>query len=365
MKQNLLFLSLILASGFCKAQGLECVTVEQYYVSDANDSIVNDGVSAVPGTLPVGSKTYRVYADMLPGYKFQAVYGVPGHELRIETTTLFYNNEDRGNVTSNAVGNSYMDDNTVMLDSWLSVGAASSTKYGTLKTSDDGVTTVVNVDGALQNNDAWAGIPLTTQDGLISGTPTPEQVTLVGLSQNEQDVFGSETIGNLLSTSNASWASLNGSFARGADSLNNRVLIGQFTTDGTFTFELNIQIGTPTFGVENYVADSAVGAEIMMPCLTFNSLTVNIPEKNSASVSFSVYPNPANNIVTIAFNAERNTKAEYRIYDLTGKMVMNKELGIISGQVLEKADISFLLSGLYFIELSQDGIVAHKKIVKN
>jgi hypothetical protein len=368
MKRNLLFAALLLAAGFCKAQGLEHISVEQYYVSDANDSIANDGISAVPGTLPVGSKTYRIYIDMLPGFKFQAVYGVPGHELRISTTTTFYNNEDRGATTANAISNNYMHSNTVMLDSWLSVGAANGTKYGIMKSSDDGVGTVSNVDGALQNNDVWAGIPLTTQDGLITGSPAPEQVTLVGFDPNELDsLFGAATTSkNVLSTSNTSWASLNGSFERAADSLNNRVLIGQFTTNGDFCFKMHVQIGTPTGGVENYVADSAVAAEILFPELNYCASTVHIADnKKTAPLSLSAYPNPANDILTISFSTQKSAKVDYRIYDVTGSTVMSKSLGNASRLVNEKVNISALPPGLYFVEVSQDGITAHRKIVKN
>lgn len=47
--------------------GLKNIIVERYYVSDVADTALNsDG-----GTLPVGSVTYRIYADMLPGYKFE------------------------------------------------------------------------------------------------------------------------------------------------------------------------------------------------------------------------------------------------------------------------------------------------------
>ena len=73
MKKILLSLTFAAASFIASAQnGLERVVVETYYISDANDTNANiDG-----GTLPIGSVTYRIYADMLPGYKFQAAYGV-------------------------------------------------------------------------------------------------------------------------------------------------------------------------------------------------------------------------------------------------------------------------------------------------
>src|SRR5262249_32747176 len=100
--------------------GLENVIVERYYVSNAADSAGSSGL------LPVGSVTYRIFIDMLAGYKFQALYGVntPGvHELRIATTTSFFNNEDYGG-TSPTYTKTNAAKNTAMLDSWFSVGAA-------------------------------------------------------------------------------------------------------------------------------------------------------------------------------------------------------------------------------------------------
>ncbi len=380
MKKISLLFCLVLLTLFVRAQnGLECVAVEVYYVSDATDSLVNDGISATPGTLPVGSVTYRVYADLLQGYKLQGVYGVdsipiggpegPGdHELRIETTGMFYNNEDRGAVTPNAINNNFMNRNTVMLDSWLSVGAASSTKYGVMKSADDGIATVSNVDGALQNNSTFAGIPLTQQDGLISGSPAPEAVTLIGFTTPEQDLFNNTTVGNLLSTYNATWASLNGSIAR-PDSGANKVLIGQFTTKGTFSFKLNIQIGTPTNGVERYVAENPIGSEIMLPCLTFNSnsLTTGLSYENSSARNVSIYPNPANDIVTLELSSsgQINSNVSYDVYDLQGQNVLHKNIGTAAKKYSERVDLSQMASGMYFFAVSVDGNIFHQKIIKN
>jgi len=59
---------------------------------------------------------------------------------------------------------------------------------------------------------------------------------------------------------------LNGSL--GPIAATNRVLIAQITTNGTFHFELNIQVGTPTGGVQNFVSSSPTGSEITIPSLT-------------------------------------------------------------------------------------------------
>lgn len=252
-----------MASLIAHAQnGLESIIIEKYYVSNAADSV---GAIGRGSNLPIGSVTYRIYADLLPGYKFQAAYGVPGHTLTLSSSTSFYTNTDRGDVTP-AYSKSNAAQNTVMLDSWLSVGAACAANFGILKTEDGaaGGTNVVNANGILANNDASAGIPLTTQDGIYSGSP--EAVTFVGITTADLDFLSSSgTVGNLLTTSNGSWASLNGSVG---PTSTNKVLIAQLTTNGVFHYELNIQVGTPSGGTENYVASNPTGAEISIPSLT-------------------------------------------------------------------------------------------------
>ena len=73
MKKKLLLLPLLFGCFLAKAQnGLEDIIVEKYYISEANDTNAN----SVGGARPIGSTTYRVYVDMLPGYTFQAAYGL-------------------------------------------------------------------------------------------------------------------------------------------------------------------------------------------------------------------------------------------------------------------------------------------------
>ncbi|MBK7964584.1 MAG: hypothetical protein IPK10_04315 [Bacteroidetes bacterium] len=251
------FIAIFLISQLGYGQnGLEGIIVEKYYISNAADAAGSSGV------LPSGSTTYRIFIDLLPGYTFQAAYGVANHELRFQTTTSFFNKEDYG-ATTPTFSKTNARNNTVMLDSWLSGGASCGSNYGILKTEDGvaGGTNVINANGILANNDPIAGIPLTTQDGIYAGT-TPS-VTVLGFTPSELNVIdATSNVGNLISTYNASWAVLGGS--TGPIPSVNKILIAQFTTNGTFSFKLNIQIGTPTPGVsQNFVAENATGSEIL------------------------------------------------------------------------------------------------------
>ena len=359
MKKIIPLLFLLLLSSTSRSQnGLEGVIVERYYVSDANDASQN----STGGILPVGSVTYRIFVDLLTSYKFQAAYGVPDHELRIETSTLFFNNEDRG-ATSPTYNRNQAAQNTVMLDSWLSVGAACNGNFGVLKSLDDGANTVVNTDGVLQNSDLTAGIPLTSQDGLLAGTP--EAVTAVGIT-TEMAIFDAQndgTNGPVFSTFNGSWASLNGS--TGPDSVDNKVLIAQVTTNGDFSFELNVQIGTPSGGVENYVARNPIGTEILDPSLIFSAINTVGKSLSKGISKLKTYPNPTHNIFYLEMDYESNAKAFYTIYNTIGSEVMHKDLGVISGEQIEKIDLSAQASGSYFIAVSVNDEINYKKIIKN
>jgi chitodextrinase len=263
MKKITFIVGLVAFSTIVRSQtenGLEKIIVEKYYVSNAADAAGSKGV------LPVGSITYRVYADMLPGYRFQAMYGDVNHTLKFGSTTSFFNNEERGQTNPDQILSTNLKNNTVALDSWFSVGAAANEQFGVLKTEDDGVENLlpINSNLMLKNTTPLMGLALNVQDGIITGTP--ETVSFVGLSQTDLAVFkATSQKGNSFSTNTGAISALNG--AQGP-TVGNRILLGQFTTDGDFSFELNIQIGTPTPGVsQNYVANNPTGNEISIPSL--------------------------------------------------------------------------------------------------
>lgn len=327
--------------------GLEQIIVEKYYVSDLNDKTVDgDG-----GALPVNSVTYRVYVDMLPGYIFQAAYGTPQHELKIATSTTFFNNQDRGArfpiYTRNQAQN-----NTVMLDSWLSAGGAMKDHAGVLKSIDDGLNTIQNADGVLQNNHDQAGIPLTQQDGALAAIVEP--VTVVGFFDTDLSLLDDINDPNspaTISTHDGAWSSLNGS--RGADTTENHVLIGQFTTDGVFEFELNLQIrNQQTLVVENYVARNPTGNEILSPDLIHKDSLEITSSIINASVfgNVNVYPNPTADYVTISIDddIEITGNNNYYILSTLDGSVLLKQL--ITNKMV-KVDMKQLVAGMYVLTL--------------
>jgi len=358
-KSVLLSLMSLLTFPLFSQNGLENIIVETYYVSDANDATVDaDG-----GVLPVGSVTRRVYVDMLPGYKLQAVYGAPApnfHELRIATTTLFFNNIDRGAITPTYT-KTQARGNTVMLDTWVSVGGACVGQIGVLKTADDGVATNVNNDGVLLNAHPAAGIPLTEQDGMVAGTIN--SATRVG-ADDQFAKFDAQNDGPLFLTSDGSWASLGGSM--GADPATNQVLIGQFTTDGILSFELNIQIGTPAGGVERYVASNPVDDEIEFAACTYVSDVITKAHyKNTNDQLITLFPNPAIDALSLKLENESNGLVRYSVFNMRGELVSVRTIANFQSGSTEQIDISNLAKGRYILEVISNGKRSTQNFVKN
>ena len=227
--------------------GLEGIIVEKYYVTDANDAADTDG--GPNGTVPVGSTTYRVFVDMLDGYKLLTVAGYVDHDLTFNTTTTFFYNEDRGEAWADDLNDVHVGSNTVAIDSWLTMGAATDDHWGVLKSEDTDGSIVggANNDGGsegvagglLVNATPEMGIPLTEADGLHFTPEGPPAVVSIGTAPTIFNELG----GSTFTAQEFGWTILGGVES---PLPGNKILIGQFTTDGTFSFCLNIWLKIPT-----------------------------------------------------------------------------------------------------------------------
>jgi hypothetical protein len=262
MKKILMGLALLMAGAYTsRAQGLDGIVVEKFYVSNAADA------AGSVGALPVGSVTWRFYVDLAAGWELQSVYGDAAHTLNFTSTTPFFNNEDRGATTANAIPFNNIDDNTVILDSYISVGGTCSNRLGLLKSEDDATGQLVFGAGLIANNDPSIGQQVTVRDGQTGVASTIDAVTVINLSTELGAVLDNvSNAGSSLTTNNGAWSNLNGSEG---PTVNNRVLIAQFTTTGVLTYAINIQIrNTTTLQVVNYVSSNPTGLEVTDPSLS-------------------------------------------------------------------------------------------------
>lgn len=286
-KSLLLFLSMMVASTFSYGQnGLQQIIIEKYYVSNAADAANADGTLSgagyATGTLPSGSVTWRIYADLEPGWGVQGAYGESGHPMVLTTSTSFFNHPN-GNSTGGYLASNnalFLGDGTTLLDSYLSCGGVAPGRFGVLKSEDNsaavpaggGANVVFSPAGILANVDASAGLDINIADGHYNTNlvPTLLALTFIGdAASSAVNIFtDGSTVGGTFNTTNAYFGVLGhqqGAFPAGT----NRVLLGQFTTKGILTYALNLQIrNTTTNVIQKYVSANATGSEIYMPSLS-------------------------------------------------------------------------------------------------
>ncbi|MFM2226826.1 MAG: hypothetical protein RL664_169 [Bacteroidota bacterium] len=261
-------MGLMLAASSAFSQGLQGIVVEKYYQANAAD--VADATAAGAVTpLTTSSVTYRVYVDMAAGYKFNSLFGNAAHNLTVSTTTGFYNDPSWGvSINPGTVSTTNIRKNTGMIDSWFTTGGVAAGKAGVLKSEDtDG--TIGNAQSILANNPGGCfGLPINGASGRDGFLPSSGTTYVVpnGLGLGSALDVLDQTNGGAIVLTNGSIAALGG--VQGPTS-SNMVLIGQFTTNGEFSFALNLQIQNIATGVaENYVSSSPTGAELTHPSLT-------------------------------------------------------------------------------------------------
>ena len=266
----LLGLGLMVASSSVFSQGLDGIVVEKYYQANAAD-VANAVAQGAVTPLTTNSVTYRVYVDLAAGYKFNLLFGDASKNLTVSTTTAFFNDPNYGtslNPTNSAAAGGNIRKNTAMIDSWFTTGGAAGSKAGVLKSEDtDG--TLANVQGILANNPGGCfGLPIngaTGQDGFLpSSASTVITPNALGLG-TAIDVLDQINGGSIVINA-GSIAALGGVVGATAS---NMVLIGQFTTDGQFSFALNIQIQNVSTGASyDYVAGTPGAGQLTHPTLT-------------------------------------------------------------------------------------------------
>ena len=82
-----------------------------------------------------------------------------------------------------------------------------------------------------------------------------------------------------------------------------------------------------------------------------------------ADFSVNIFPNPANNNLTIELNSDKNTSVSVKVTDINGRVYLSENIPVNSGMNKSSMDISALSSGIYFVSIDNGEIVTNKKLV--
>ena len=149
----------------------------------------------------------------------------------------------------------------------------------------------------------------------------------------------------------------------------------QQTYDFSYTFQgqynLPANANTPTnhmiehsvedfdnLGVAVWIQDD-VTKEIFQSTTASNVTGISNPFTN---LNTMVFPNPASNLVTLAFEYQQNAKVKISIFNILGEIVLQKN--VISNNSLNKyqLDVSNLNNGIYNVVISADEKISIKQL---
>jgi hypothetical protein len=139
----------------------------------------------------------------------------------------------------------------------------------------------------------------------------------------------------------------------------NNQLIGEFSGDQIpdpvysesgkmfITFQSNGAINRPGWTVEYEVGN------------------VGIKEPNAAADDLKVYPNPAADLLNVAFTSHETTSFSLRLISVTGKVVYAENVSGFLGSYLNSIDLREISDGVYFLNLiTQTGTTTKKVIIR-
>ena len=85
--------------------------------------------------------------------------------------------------------------------------------------------------------------------------------------------------------------------------------------------------------------------------ITGAGITENSTDDN---VNVSMYPNPVSSQATVSFDLKESCNVSYQVFDLTGRMVMNQNMGrMTEGEHQINLNVENLSSGSYILRLNQ------------
>ena len=119
-----------------------------------------------------------------------------------------------------------------------------------------------------------------------------------------------------------------------------------------------------TTAVGNYTVVATLpgsGCQISSPGIIAGTSSIN--SLKSEGMDLYIYPNPANDQISVAFSSLAKSIADLVIVDVSGRKVLQKTINISAGNNIVDISLASLQKGLYIIKLSTSETELIKKLV--
>lgn len=218
--------------------------------------------------------------------------------------------------------------------------------------------------------ETWDTIPTDLTSGRTSGVRYVSQDTLVASYSNQIVSYGIlvSTDGGLTWEQNSSSATFfYPDYNCVAKNNQNKIYVGAknsnntegviFTSTSVTNSWMYDEVPQPIYDIDSYGQDVTFAVGDSGLVLVNQELTVGISKLDELNSNITVYPNPANEIVTISSD---EVITELKLFKLSGQLVL-EENDLNASQT--KLDLSQIPTGVYVVSIDTSEGVAHKKLI--
>lgn len=94
-------------------------------------------------------------------------------------------------------------------------------------------------------------------------------------------------------------------------------------------------------------------------------MSVSLPEETIAEGRLVVYPNPVDNILYLQPEMEQGGELSMRLYDVNGRLILDGDVRLGSGNERQEIDMASLAEGSYFLRTAmRQGDQTYNKVFK-
>jgi hypothetical protein len=262
------------------------------------------------GTFTGGEVTYRLYAELnSSSAKLLQIYGDEKRAHLITTSTTFFQDATAAANLQQAISSGWIGllnpgFENVGFDSWLTIG--------------DNYDPVSNISTIGELNwPSFAGSSWNTG----------------GTINSDASIFRLPTDAECLPDAN------------------NKVLLGQFTTSGVLSGNINLAGLNP---------DGSGWSESNIPIPQLQTS----PGVNDNQINdLNVYPNPSKDVFNIEFTSSSRQSLEVRIINIIGEVIFTKNLEQFVGEYNKQVELATYTKGIYFLEIETDSGIINKKLI--
>lgn len=99
--------------------------------------------------------------------------------------------------------------------------------------------------------------------------------------------------------------------------------------------------------------------------LAFSGTVTSVQNHESALLSVNLFPNPSAENIHVNLNLKSEQKVSLELLDVTGKLIVSKDLGILNGASSQLLNVSGITKGIYFVKvISEKGTEVRKIIIE-